>query len=173
MNYLKDVLGNEEVEGEVFMKMDYNNVGKIGFTCSTWDLLHAGHIVMLAEAKKHCDYLIVGLQTDPSIDRPDSKDSPIQSIVERQIQIAAVKYVDDIVVYSTEHDLEDLLKTLPINVRILGDEYKNKDFTGKVICANRGIKLFFNPRDHSFSSTELKQRTFSGEAKRRNNLKEI
>ena len=155
------------------MKLNYKNCGKIGFVASTFDLLHAGHIVMLAEAKKQCDYLIVGLQTDPTIDRPDEKNPPVQSIVERQIQVAAVKYVNDIVVYSTERDLEDLLKTLPINVRILGDEYEDKDFTGRDICVKRGIELYFNSRDHSFSSTELKQRTFSGEAKRRNNLKEI
>lgn len=155
------------------MRLDYKNCGKIGFVCSTFDLLHAGHIVMLEEAKRHCDYLIVGLQTDPTIDRPESKNPPVQSIVERQIQVAAVKYVDDIVVYSTEKDLEDLLKTLPINVRIIGDEYKDKSFTGKDICLKRNIELHFNTRDHSFSSTELRQRTFSGEAKRRNTLQEI
>ena len=111
------------------MKLDYKGVGKIGFTCSTFDLLHAGHITMLEEAKRHCDYLIVGLQNDPTIDRPE-KNQPVQSIVERQIQLSAVKYVDEIVIYNTEQDLIDLLLTLPIDVRILGDEYKNKDFTG-------------------------------------------
>lgn len=154
------------------MKLNYKDCGKIGFVASTFDLLHAGHIVMLAEAKKHCDYLIVGLQTDPTIDRPE-KMPPVQSIVERQIQLAAVKYVDDIVVYSTERDLEDLLNTLPINIRILGDEYEDKNFTGKDICSKLNIELHFNSRDHSFSSTELKQRAFTGEAKRRSNLKEI
>ena len=140
------------------MKLDYKGVGTIGFTCSTFDLLHAGHITMLEEAKRHCDYLIVGLQTDPTIDRPESKNPPVQSIVERQIQLSAVKYVDEIVIYTTEQDLIDLLLTLPINVRILGDEYKNKDFTGKDICKQRNIKLIYNGRDHSFSSTSLRKR---------------
>lgn len=140
------------------MKLDYKGVGTIGFTCSTFDLLHAGHITMLEEAKRHCDYLIVGLQTDPTIDRPDSKNPPVQSIVERQIQLSAVKYVDEIVIYTTEQDLIDLLLTLPINVRILGDEYKNQDFTGKDICKQRNIKLIYNGRDHSFSSTSLRKR---------------
>lgn len=140
------------------MKLDYKGVGTIGFTCSTFDLLHAGHITMLEEAKRHCDYLIVGLQTDPTIDRPDSKNSPVQSIVERQIQLSAVKYVNEIVVYTTEQDLKDLLLTLPIDVRVLGDEYKNKDFTGKDIAKQRGIKLIYNGRDHSFSSTSLRKR---------------
>ena len=140
------------------MKLDYKGVGTIGFTCSTFDLLHAGHITMLEEAKRHCDYLIVGLQTDPTIDRPDSKNTPVQSIVERQIQLSAVKYVDEIVIYTTEQDLLDLLLTLPINTRILGDEYKHKDFTGKDICKQRNIKLIYNGRDHSFSSTSLRKR---------------
>jgi glycerol-3-phosphate cytidylyltransferase len=140
------------------VKLDYKGVGTIGFTCSTFDLLHAGHITMLEEAKRHCDYLIVGLQTDPTIDRPDSKNPPVQSIVERQIQLSAVKYVDEIVIYTTEQDLIDLLLTLPINTRILGDEYKHKDFTGKDICKQRNIKLIYNGRDHSFSSTSLRKR---------------
>ena len=140
------------------MKLNYKGCGKIGFTCSTFDLLHAGHVTMLEEAKRNCDYLIVGLQVDPTLDRPDSKNPPIQSIVERQIQLAAVKYVDEIVMYSTEQDLEDLLLTLPINIRILGVEYKDKDFTGKKICKQRGIELLYNGRDHSFSSTSLRKR---------------
>tara|TARA_B110000967_G_C18898625_1_gene572745 strand:+ start:253 stop:696 length:444 start_codon:yes stop_codon:yes gene_type:complete len=139
------------------MKLDYKDCGKIGFTCSVFDLLHAGHITMLEEAKRHCDYLIVGLQTDPTIDRT-SKNAPIQSIVERQIQLAAVKYVDEIVIYTTEQDLEDLLLTLPIDVRVLGVEYKDKPFTGKAIAKQRGCKLAYNGRDHSFSSTSLRQR---------------
>ena len=130
----------------------------VGFTCSTFDLLHAGHIVMLEEAKRLCDKLIVGLQTDPTIDRPDTKNKPIQSIVERYVQLRAVKYVDEIYVYSTEKDLEDLLLILPINLRILGEEYKDKEFTGKQICFERGIELYFNKREHSFSTTELRQR---------------
>ena len=110
------------------MKLNYKDCGRIGFTCSTFDLLHAGHITMLEEAKHHCDYLIVGIQNDPTLDRPE-KNAPVQTIVERQIQLAAVKYVDEIVVYNTEQDLVDLLLTLPIDVRVLGDEYKSKDFT--------------------------------------------
>ena len=131
---------------------------KIGITFSTFDLLHAGHIAMLSEAKNHCDYLIAGLQTDPTIDRPDTKNAPIQSIVERQIQLSACRYVDEVVVYQTEQDLIDLLLTLPIDVRILGDEYKNKDFTGKDIAKQRGSKIVYNGRDHSFSSTSLRKR---------------
>lgn len=131
---------------------------KIGFTCSTFDLLHAGHIAMLKEARELCDKLIVGLQTDPTIDRPDTKNKPIQSIVERYIQLQAVRYVDEIYVYSTEKDLEDLLLILPIDIRILGVEYKDKFFTGKEICSTKGIELYFNKREHSFSTTELRQR---------------
>jgi glycerol-3-phosphate cytidylyltransferase len=140
------------------VKLDYKGCGKIGFTCSTFDLLHAGHITMLEEAKHHCEYLIVGLQTDPTIDRPNEKNPPIQSLIERQIQLAAVKYVDEIICYQTESELEDLLLTLPINVRILGVEYKDKEFTGKDIANQRGIELIFNKRDHSFSSTSLRKR---------------
>jgi glycerol-3-phosphate cytidylyltransferase len=130
----------------------------IGIVFSTFDLLHAGHIAMLSEAKNHCDYLIVGLQTDPTIDRPDTKNKPVQSIVERQIQVSACRFVDEIVVYETEKDLEDILLTLPLNVRILGVEYENRDFTGKDICNRRGIICIFNGRDHSFSSSSLRKR---------------
>lgn len=144
------------------MKLSYKDCGTIGFTCSTFDLLHAGHITMLEEAKHHCDYLIVGLQNDPTQDRPE-KNPPIQSIVERQIQLAAIKYVDEVVIYNTEQDLEDLLLTLPIDVRILGDEYKTKDFTGKAIAKARGCKIIYNGRDHSFSSTSLRKRVASAE----------
>ena len=136
---------------------------KIGITFSTFDLLHAGHIAMLAEAKNHCDYLICGIQTDPTIDRPDSKNPPVQSIVERQIQVSAVRYVDETVVYQTEKDLEDILLTLPIDVRILGVEYEQKDFTGRDICYDRAIELVFNQRDHSFSSSNLRKRVAQAE----------
>lgn len=136
---------------------------KIGITFSTFDLLHAGHIAMLAEAKNHCDYLIAGLQTDPTIDRPDSKNPPVQSIVERQIQLSATRYVDETVVYQTEKDLEDILLTLPIDVRILGVEYYDKNFTGRKICVDRGIELIFNQRDHSFSSSNLRKRVAHAE----------
>ena len=135
----------------------------IGITFSTFDLFHAGHIAMLSEAKNHCDYLIVGLQTDPTIDRPESKNPPIQSILERQIQVSACRFVDEIVVYQTEKDLEDILLTLPIDVRILGVEYADKDFTGRDICHDRGIELVFNSRDHSFSSSNLRQRVWEAE----------
>jgi glycerol-3-phosphate cytidylyltransferase len=128
---------------------------KIGFTASTFDLLHAGHISMLREAKEQCDYLICGLQIDPSVDRPN-KNSPIQSIVERQVQLSAVKYVDEIIVYRTEQDLEDILEMFHIDIRILGDEYRDQDFTGKDICKKRGIQLYFNKRDHRFSTTALR-----------------
>ena len=132
---------------------------KIGFTCSTFDLLHAGHILMLEEAKRQCDYLIVGLQVDPSLDRA-SKNKPIQSLYERYIQLKAVKYINEIIPYQTEKDLEQMLASLPINVRILGEEYQNKSFTGREICEKRNISLYFNKRDHSFSSTELRNRVY-------------
>ena len=130
---------------------------KVGFTCSTFDLLHAGHIQMLREAKEQCDYLLVGLQIDPSVDRPE-KNSPIQSIVERYTQLNAVEYVDEIVPYATETDLNDILTMYHIDVRILGEEYREKDFTGKDICKKRGIQLHFNKRDHRFSSSDLRKR---------------
>ena len=136
---------------------------KIGITFSTFDMLHAGHIAMLSEAKNHCDYLICGLQTDPTIDRSDTKNKPVQSIVERQIQLAACRYVDEVVVYQTEQDLVDLLLILPIDVRILGVEYEDKEFTGKSECYCRGIECIFNGRDHSFSSSSLRKRVAEAE----------
>lgn len=135
---------------------------KIGITFSTFDMLHAGHIAMLSEAKNHCDYLIAGLQTDPTIDR-DTKNKPIQSIVERQIQLAACRYVDEVVVYQTEQDLVDLLLILPLDVRILGVEYEHGDFTGRSECVLRNIELVFNGRDHSFSSSSLRKRVAHAE----------
>lgn len=146
----------------IFNKVKELEEKKVGITFSTFDLLHAGHIAMLSEAKKHCDYLIAALQTDPTIDRT-TKNKPVQSIVERQIQLQAVRYVDEIVVYQTEKDLEDILLTLPINVRILGVEYADKDFTGKDICLKRGIELVYNGRDHSFSSSNLRKRVAEAE----------
>lgn len=131
---------------------------RVGITFSTFDLLHAGHIAMLSEAKNHCDYLIAGLQTDPTIDRPDTKNKPIQSVVERQIQLAACRYVDEVVVYQTEQDLVDLLLILPVDVRILGVEYQDKNFTGREECHRRNIDIIFNGRDHSFSSSSLRKR---------------
>ena len=139
---------------------------KVGITFSTFDLFHAGHVAMLAEAKNHCDYLIAALQTDPTIDRPDSKNPPIQSIVERQIQLSTNRNVDEVVIYQTEKDLEDLLLILPIDVRILGVEYADKEFTGKQICKDRRIEIVFNGRDHSFSSSSLRKRVANAESKK-------
>ena len=129
-----------------------------GFTASTFDLLHAGHIAMLEEAKAQCDYLIVGLQSDPTIDRPDTKNKPIQTMFERYLQLKALKYVDEIVPYQTEQDCEDILSTLSLDVRIIGEEYKTKPFTGSDICKKRNIRVHFNKREHRFSSTDLRQR---------------
>jgi glycerol-3-phosphate cytidylyltransferase len=137
---------------------------KIGITFSTFDMLHAGHIAMLSEAKNHCDYLICGLQTDPTIDRPETKNKPIQSIVERQIQLAACRYVDEVVVYQTEQDLKDLLLILPVDVRILGVEYEGKPFSGDEECWKRNIEIVFNGRDHSFSSSSLRKRVAAAES---------
>jgi glycerol-3-phosphate cytidylyltransferase len=142
---------------------------KIGITFSQFDMLHAGHIAMLAEAKNHCDYLIAGLQNNAQWDRPE-KNAPIQSIVERQIQLAAVRYVDEIVVYNTEQDLVDLLLILPVDVRILGVEYRDKEFTGRWECKSRNIELVFNGRDHSFSSSSLRKRVAEAE-NLKNNVK--
>ena len=139
---------------------------RIGITFSTFDMLHAGHIAMLSEAKNHCDYLICGLQTDPTIDRPDTKNHPIQSIVERQIQLAACRYVDEVVVYQTEQDLIDLLLILPLDVRILGVEYEEKDFSGRSECYDRDIEIVFNKRDHSFSSSSLRRRVVAAETEK-------
>jgi glycerol-3-phosphate cytidylyltransferase len=139
---------------------------KIGITCSTFDLFHAGHVIMLEEAKRQCDYLIAAIQVDPTLDR-QTKNKPVQSIIERQIQVSACKHVDEIIVYSTEKELEDIFMALPIDVRILGEEYKDTDYTGKEICMKRGIELYFNKRDHFFSSSDLRQRVFDAEAKKR------
>ncbi len=128
----------------------------IGLTASTFDLLHAGHIQMLREAKEQCDYLICALQIDPSIDRAD-KNSPIQSVVERHTQLSAVKYVNEIIPYATERDLEDILNMYNINIRIIGEEYKKKTFTGRAICSKRGIEIYYNKRDHRFSSSVLRK----------------
>jgi glycerol-3-phosphate cytidylyltransferase len=135
---------------------------EVGFTASTFDLLHAGHIAMLRDAKSQCNHLICGLQIDPSCDRMD-KNKPIQSIVERYTQLSAVKYVDEIIVYATENDLIDILQMYPINIRILGEEYRNKDFTGKDECRQLGIDLYFNERNHRFSSSGLRKRIMDNE----------
>jgi len=131
--------------------------GKVGFTCSAFDLLHAGHVSMLRDAKDQCDYLICGLQVDPGAVR-EGKNSPVQTVVERYTQLKAVGYVDEIIPYNTEQDLEDILNMYHIDVRILGQEYRDKDFTGRDICRKRDIKLYFNKRDHRFSSSGLRKR---------------
>ena len=128
-----------------------------GFTASTFDLLHAGHVSMLREAKEQCDYLICGLQVDPSVDRPE-KNKPIQTLVERYTQLAGIRYVDEIIPYQTEEDLEDILKMVNIDLRIIGSEYKDKTFTGRATCAARGIEIYFNKRDHRFSTSDLRKR---------------
>ena len=130
---------------------------RVGFTASAFDLLHAGHIQMLREAKEQCDYLICGLQINPSLDRKE-KNAPIQTVVERYTQLKAVSYVDEIIPYLTESDLDDILSMYHIDVRILGEEYREKDFTGKDVCKKRGIQLYFNKRDHRFSSSDLRKR---------------
>lgn len=131
---------------------------KIGFTCSTFDLFHAGHIMMLKDAKEQCDYLIVGLQTDPTIDRAE-KNKPVQSVFERFIQLDACKYVDEVVVYATEKELLDILQSYHIDVRIIGEEYEVKNFTGKELP----IEVYYNKRRHSFSTTELRKRVKDAE----------
>ena len=132
----------------------------VGFTASTFDLLHAGHIAMLREAKDQCDYLVCALQVDPSIDRPE-KNNPVQTLVERWTQLQAVKYVDEIIPYQTEQDLEDILQLFQFDVRIIGEEYKTGKFTGRAICSARGIEIYYNKRDHRFSTTDLRQRVAS------------
>jgi glycerol-3-phosphate cytidylyltransferase len=129
----------------------------VGFTCSCFDLFHAGHVAMLEEVSKHCDHLIVGLQIDPTIDRPE-KNKPVQTLIERQIQVRGCKYVDEIIVYETEKDLKTILKTLPIDVRFVGQEYALEGFTGQKICKKKRIKILYNTRMHDFSSSELRKR---------------
>ena len=131
----------------------------VGFTCSSFDLLHAGHVLMLEECKRYCDYLIVGLQTDPTIDRPGVKNKPVQSVYERQIQLRGCKYVDEIFVYDSESDLMNMVTSLPIHVRFVGEEYRNKEFTGKKWCEDNQVRIHYNTRKHNFSTTELRKRS--------------
>ena len=138
----------------------------VGITCSTFDLLHTGHIIMLEECKKHCDFLICALQVDPTIDRKE-KNKPIQSLVERYIQLDAVKFVDKIIPYSTEEELLTIFTSLDLDVRIIGEEYKDKEFTAKDICRKRGIKLVYNKREHDFSTTNLRERIYIQESNKR------
>ena len=130
---------------------------KTGITFSTFDLLHTGHIAMLAEAKSVCDYLVCGLHVDPQVERPN-KNKPIQSVVERYIQLSSVQYVDEVIPYNLEKDLHDILLTYPIGVRIIGLDYKDVEFSGKDICLTKGIEIYYNKRSHNFSSTELRKR---------------
>lgn len=140
---------------------------RVGITFSAFDLLHAGHIGMLREAKANCDYLIVGLQTDPTIDRPTEKNKPVQTLVERYAQLNALKFIDEIVPYQTEEDVIDILELFQVDVRFLGEEYREKEFTGKDVCRKRGIELHFNKRDHRFSTSGLRKRV--AQAERENN----
>jgi glycerol-3-phosphate cytidylyltransferase len=135
---------------------------KVGITFSTFDLLHAGHVKMLEEAKQNCDYLIAGLQLDPSIDRAE-KNSPSQSIIERYIQLKGSKYIDEIVPYIFEEDLEDILRLFKIDIRIIGIEYKEKNFTGKDYCQKNGIEIYYNSRDHRFCSSGLTKQVKTAE----------
>lgn len=145
---------------------------KVGFTCSSFDLLHAGHYLMLKDAKAQCDYLIVGLQTDPTLDlayrmKTDNKqkNTPIQSYEERKIQIEGCRYVDEVVEYSTEDTLYELLKKINPDVRILGSDWEGKEFTGH----NLNIPIHWHNRDHDFSTSNLRKRVYEGELKKRNN----
>tara|TARA_A200000159_G_scaffold74636_1_gene69368 strand:+ start:749 stop:1159 length:411 start_codon:yes stop_codon:yes gene_type:complete len=130
---------------------------RVGFTASSFDLFHSGHVAMLKEARANCDFMIVGIQTDPTIDRPE-KNQPIQSVFERYVQLEGCKYIDEIIPYATEQDLVDILLTYKIDVRFIGEEYKTKDFTGKQLCVDKGIELHYNSRQHSFSTSGLRKR---------------
>jgi glycerol-3-phosphate cytidylyltransferase len=131
---------------------------KIGFNCSCFDLFHAGHVTMLKMEKDLCDYLKVALQVDPSIDRQDTKNSPIQSLYERYVQLQGCRYVDEILVYESEFHLEQLIKTQKIDIRFLSEEYIGKDFTGKQYCLDNGIEIHYHKRKHIYSSSELRKR---------------
>lgn len=146
---------------------------KIGFNCSSFDLLHAGHVTMLKMEKHLCDYLIVALQIDPTIDRPGVKNKPVQSAYERYVQLQACKYIDEILIYETEFDLLQLLKTQKIDIRFLSDEYLNRDFTGKQWCIDNGIEIHYHKRSHIYSSSELRDRTVKLENKKDVGIKNI
>ena len=140
---------------------------KIGFNCSSFDLLHAGHVTMLKQETEHCDYLKVALQVDPTIDRPGVKNKPIQSVYERHVQLQGCKYVDEILMYETEKDLLELIMSQTMHIRFLGKEYEQRDFTGKQYCIDNGIELLYHNRHHSFSSSELRERIFKLETIKR------
>jgi glycerol-3-phosphate cytidylyltransferase len=162
MNKKKNLLPNVAMERSNGLVRP-NALKKVGITFSAFDLLHAGHIKMLEDAKQQCDYLIVGLQTDPTIDRPE-KNKPVQTVVERYIQLKGCKFVDEIVPYTTEEDLVDILQSFKIDVRILGDEYQDKNFTGREYCEKSGIQLYYNKREHRFSSSGLRKEVANREA---------
>jgi len=135
---------------------------KKGITAGAFDLTHAGHALMFKECKEVCDFLIVALQGDPSVDRP-LKNKPVQSIEERREMLEAIRWIDEIVEYDTEEDLYRLLKELPIDIRILGADWKGKAFTGHDLP----IEVYFNTREHGYSSSELRDRIYASEAKKR------
>ncbi|MGO3806860.1 MAG: adenylyltransferase/cytidyltransferase family protein [Sphingobacterium sp.] len=161
---------NNESKPSNVSRGDYNPGPRVGITFSTFDLLHAGHIMMLAEAKRQCDYLICGLQMDPTLDRPE-KNRPTQTVVERYIQLRGCVSVDEIVPYSTEQDLQDILRSFKLDVRIVGDEYRDRDFTGREYCEEKGIELYFNGRDHRFSSSGLRKIVAAKENEKNGNSK--
>ena len=131
---------------------------KIGFTAGVFDLFNAGHVLMLEKCKKECDFLIVGIQTDPTIDRPKTKHKPVQSIIERTIEVLGSRYVDTTIVYQTEKDLEDILDTQPINIRFVGMDHKGGFMTGEKICKKHGIEIVYLERGGRFSTSELRRR---------------
>ena len=134
----------------------------IGFTCGSFDLLHAGHAMMLKEAKSHCDHLVVGLQSDPTIDRPE-KNKPVMTLEERLTMLTSIKWVDDVCIYNTEAELIALLSTLKPDVRIIGADWKGKQFTGFELP----IRVVFNSREHSYSTSSLRERVMCAELERR------
>ena len=140
---------------------------KVGITFSTFDLFHAGHVKMLEEAKTKCDYLIVGLQLDPSVDSPE-KNKSTQSIIERYVQLRGCKYIDEIIPYISENDLIDILSSFKIDLRIIGEEYKDKPFTGKEYCIKKGIEIYYNKREHRFSSSGLRKQVAKSEKLNKN-----
>ena len=145
---------------------------KIGFQCSSFDMLHAGHVTMLKQEKELCDYLKVALQVDPTIDRPGVKNKPVQSIYERYVQLQACRYVDEILVYATEADLLNLIIKKDMHIRFLSEEYYGRDFTGKQYCIDNGIEIHYHKRRHSYSSSDLRKRTFELELQKQNDRAE-
>ena len=143
---------------------------KIGFQCSSFDLLHAGHVTMLKMEKNLCDYLKVALQVDPTVDRPGIKNKPVQSVYERYVQLQACKYIDEIVVYETEKDLLNIIMTQEMHIRFLSEEYLNREFTGKQYCLDNNIELHYHKRKHSYSSTDLRERVYELEKQKHDPL---